>query len=61
MPTLRFLAAVAASALLALGLSVGAALAEEQHTAAPAAKTATQKGAHWAPSGVCLLDPAKTR
>jgi hypothetical protein len=46
MQKLRFIAATLAAALCALGLSVGAALAEEQHAPAGkpgAAKTAEQK------------------
>lgn len=51
MPTLRFIAATLAAALMALGLSVGAALAEGQHDPAkPGGKT------HYTPKGVCLLD-----
>lgn len=53
MPTLRFIAATFASCVCALGLTVGAALAEGQH--APAA----DRAAHVTPAGLCLLEDAK--
>jgi hypothetical protein len=51
MQTLRFVAAVLASALLALGLSVGAAMAEGERPSE----------SHYTPVGVCLLDDAPSR
>ena len=54
MPTLRLIAAFLAAALMALGLSVGAAMAEGPHEPAKPAK------AHYTPAGLCLLkDVAK--
>ena len=53
MQTLRLIAATLAACLCALGLSVGAALAEGPHQ--PAAK----KPAHVTPAGLCLLEDAK--
>ena len=50
MKALRIIAATTAAALCALGLSVGAAMAEGQHD--PAAPT---KAGHSAPQGVCFL------
>ena len=50
MQTLRFIAAFLAAALMALGLSVGAAMAEGPREAAKAGK------AHYTPSGLCLLE-----
>ena len=51
---LRFIAAFLAAALMALGLSVGAAMAEGPHEAAKPGK------AHYTPAGLCLLkDVAK--
>ena len=47
MQTLRFIAAFLAAALMALGLSVGAAMAEGPHDE-PAK-------AHYTPAGLCLL------
>lgn len=53
MPKLRVIATGIAAVLFAVGLSVGAALAEDM-TSHPAPKAA--QASHWAPSGVCLLD-----
>lgn len=50
---LRAVVTCFAAAVFAVGLSVGAALAEDAMHGAPA-KAA--QGSHWAPSGVCLLD-----
>ena len=50
---LRVIATGFAAVLFAVGLSVGAALAEDM-TSHGAPKAA--EGPHWAPSGVCLLD-----
>ena len=50
MQTLRFIAAFLAAALMALGLSVGAAMAEGPHDS-PA-----KAGKHYTPSGLCLLE-----
>ena len=55
MPTLRLIAATFAACLCALGLSVGAALAEGPHE--PGAK----KPAHVTPAGLCLLDDVAKR
>ena len=53
MLSIRAIATVLAAALMALGLSVGAAMAEGPHE--PSAKQ------HYTPKGVCLLkDVAKT-
>jgi len=52
MPTLRLIAATLAACLCALGLSVGAALAEGPHEQAA-------KKAHVTPAGLCLLADAK--
>lgn len=46
MQTLRLIAAFLAAALMALGLSVGAAMAEGPHEPAK----------HYTPSGLCLLE-----
>jgi Spy/CpxP family protein refolding chaperone len=46
---LRTLAAIAASALAAAALSVGAALAETHDEPAPNAKKAAHKAAFWCP------------
>lgn len=49
---LRAIAAVLGAGLFALGLSVGAALAEgDSHVAAG------QQGKHYTPAGLCLLVP----
>ncbi|MDA0182185.1 hypothetical protein OJ997_17905 [Solirubrobacter phytolaccae] len=50
---LRVIATGFAAVVFAVGLSVGAALAEDM-TSHGAPKAAD--GTHWAPSGVCLLD-----
>ena len=50
MQTLRFIAAFLAAALMALGLSVGAAMAEGPH----GERTKPAK-AHYTPAGLCLL------
>ena len=50
---LRVIATGFAAVALAVGLSVGAALAEDM-TSRDAAKPG--QGAHWAPTGLCLLD-----
>ena len=50
---LRVIATGLAAVVLAVGLSVGAALAEDM-TSHGVPKAA--EGPHWAPSGVCLLD-----
>jgi hypothetical protein len=53
MPKLRAIATFLAAVLLAVGLSVGAALAEDMTShGTPQAAQAS----HWAPSGVCLID-----
>jgi hypothetical protein len=49
MQTLRIIASILAAALMALGLSVGAAMAEGPHDARPAK-------AHYTPAGLCLLE-----
>ena len=54
MPKLRVVATTLAAVLFAVGLSVGAAMAEDMTSSHGAPQTA--QGAHWAPSGVCLLD-----
>ena len=54
---LRVIATVFAAAVFAVGLSVGAALAEDMgsgHTPKPV--SAAENGSHWSLSGVCLLD-----
>jgi hypothetical protein len=53
MPKLRTVATFLAAVLFAVGLSVGAALAEDM-TSHGAPKPA--QASHWAPSGVCLID-----
>jgi len=53
---LRFIATGLAAVVFAVGLSVGAALAEEMTSDGGAAKRG-----HWAPSGVCLLDGTTLR
>ncbi len=53
MQKLRILAATLASALCALGLSVGAAMAEGPHEAAT-----TVKAAQSTPKGLCFLHDA---
>ena len=50
MKTLRFIAASLAAALCALGLSVGAAMAEND-----AARSAPVKAGQSAPQGLCFL------
>ena len=50
MHKLRILATTLAAALMALGLSVGAAMAEGPHDQ-PA-----KAGKHYTPSGLCLLE-----
>jgi hypothetical protein len=51
---LRVIATGLAAVVFAVGLSVGAALAEDMtaHGTPPKA----EQGSHWAPTGVCLLD-----
>jgi len=51
---LRVIATGFAAVVFAVGLSVGAALAEDM-TSHGATRTAAH-GSHWAPTGVCLLD-----
>ena len=53
---LRVIATGFAAVVLAVGLSVGAAVAEDvsSHGTPP-------QGSHWAPTGVCLLDGATLR
>jgi hypothetical protein len=54
MPKLRFIAATLAACLCALGLSVGAALAESEH--APKANTkSAEKAAKGDSKGLCLF------
>jgi hypothetical protein len=53
MPKLRIIAATLAACLCALGLSVGAAMAEGMREPQKPAKAA-----HTTPSGVCLLKDA---
>jgi hypothetical protein len=49
MPSLRFIATLLAAALMAFGLSVGAALAEGPHDE-------REKTRHYTPAGLCLLE-----
>lgn len=51
---LRVIATGFAAVVFAVGLSVGAALAEDMTSHGPAPKG--QQGSHWAPTGLCLLD-----
>jgi len=55
MQRLRFIATVLASVLLALGLSVGAAMAEGPRKADKPSK------AHYTPMGLCLLEDGATK
>ena len=52
MKPLRFIAATLAAVLCALGLSVGAAMAEGTHAAS---KPAAAKATHSAPKALCYL------
>ena len=51
---LRVIATGFAAVVFAVGLSVGAALAEDMTSHGKS--TSFEHGSHWAPSGVCLLD-----
>jgi hypothetical protein len=55
MSKLRVIATGFAAVVFAVGLSVGAALAEDMTSHGEGAPKAAQ-ASHWAPSGVCLID-----